>query len=597
MKYLRNIVTQKFENFSYFFKYLRYKIFISLAISILVGMLDAFGLTMFLPLLQMVSGSEVNAEQMGNLSFVVEFMTYLGLELTLATALLFMLIFFTLKGIAKYFSSMYDIIIQQYFIRQIRISTLDNLNSISYNHFVTSDVGRIQNTMTGEVDNVADAYHFYFKTFQNGIMLLVYMSFAFFVNWQFAILVAIGGWLTNFLYKAIYQYTAEASKELTDYNHVYQGEVIQHIANYKYLRATGLVSEYGKKLKNTIFSLEKYWRKINFLSAILNSVREPMLMAVVAGVILLQTQVLHGNLSYVLISLLFFYRSLTSLTQLQTYWNHFLASSGSLENMKKFQAELTAHKEKNGLVQLPGFTKKIELQNVSFSYGETNVLKNINLHIKRNETIAFVGKSGSGKTTLVNLICGLLLPERGEISADDFNYQQLDINSLQKRIGYITQEPVIFNDSIYNNVTFWASKTTENIARFEKAIQKAAIAQFIVSLPEKENTQLGNNGINLSGGQKQRISIARELFKDIDILIMDEATSSLDSETEKIIQDQIEALHGNYTILIIAHRLSTIKNADRVILMDNGEIKNIGTFKELLEQDPDFKLMVNTQML
>jgi ABC-type multidrug transport system fused ATPase/permease subunit len=597
MKYLRNIVTQKFENFSYFFKYLRYKIFISLAISILVGMLDAFGLTMFLPLLQMVSGSEVNAEQMGNLSFVVEFMTYLGLELTLATALLFMLIFFTLKGIAKYFSSMYDIIIQQYFIRQIRISTLDNLNSISYNHFVTSDVGRIQNTMTGEVDNVADAYHFYFKTFQNGIMLLVYMSFAFFVNWQFAILVAIGGWLTNFLYKAIYQYTAEASKELTDYNHVYQGEVIQHIANYKYLRATGLVSEYGKKLKNTIFSLEKYWRKINFLSAILNSVREPMLMAVVAGVILLQTQVLHGNLSYVLISLLFFYRSLTSLTQLQTYWNHFLASSGSLENMKKFQAELTAHKEKNGLVQLPGFTKKIELQNVSFSYGETNVLKNINLHIKRNETIAFVGKSGSGKTTLVNLICGLLLPERGEISADDFNYQQLDINSLQKRIGYITQEPVIFNDSIYNNVTFWASKTKENIARFEKAIQKAAIAQFIVSLPEKENTQLGNNGINLSGGQKQRISIARELFKDIDILIMDEATSSLDSETEKIIQDQIEALHGNYSILIIAHRLSTIKNADRVILMDNGEIKNIGTFNELLEQDPDFKLMVNTQML
>ena len=183
------------------------------------------------------------------------------------------------------------------------------------------------------------------------------------------------------------------------------------------------------------------------------------------------------------------------------------------------------------------------------------------------------------------------------MTIDDTSRRELNTASFQKRIGYITQDPVIFTDTVFNNITLWAERTEENMSRFKKAVEKAAISGFVEDLLHKEDTLLGNNGINLSGGQKQRISIARELYKDIDILIMDEATSALDSETEKAIQDNIEALRGQYTILIVAHRLSTIKNADRIVLMNNGEVEQTGTYQQLTDTAPLFKRMVALQEL
>lgn len=585
----------KLKYYSYYYQYLGHKIHISLALALLIGVLDAFGLTLFLPLLQMISETAVDAEKMGNLSFLVDLMNGLGLSLSLQTALLFMFIFFTLKGIAKYFSEMYNVSLNQYFVKHIRLTILGGLNAMSYNYFVTADVGRIQNTMTGEVDRVAASYHAYFKTLQHGVLVLVYMAFAFFVNWQFAILVALGGWLTHFLYKMVYKRTMRFSKDLTSHYHNYEGEVIQHVANYKYLKATGLIHAFGERLQSTIVRIEDSIKKMSAMTAVLNSAREPLLIAVVATVIIIQTQFFQGDLSHLLISLLFFYRALSALASIQSSWNNFLAVSGSLNNMKAFQKELESNAQHNTGDKSARFQKKITLKNLSFSYGTMTILEDINLEVHKNKTLAFVGESGSGKTTLVNIICGLLVPEKGDIKMDTNHYQDLDMTAFQKRIGYITQDPVIFNDSIFNNVTFWAPKTPENIARFQKVIKQASIADFIDTLTEKENTRLGNNGINLSGGQKQRVSIARELYKDIDILIMDEATSALDSETEQYIQQQIEQLKAEYTILIIAHRLSTIKNVDKVVLVDKGKIKDSGTYQQLALYNPQFQQMLSIQ--
>ena len=268
-----------------------------------------------------------------------------------------------------------------------------------------------------------------------------------------------------------------------------------------------------------------------------------------------------------------------------------------MENMKKFQQELETTKETDGTVYSKKFTSGFSLKNVSLQYGDKTVLQNINLVINKNETVAFAGESGSGKTSLVNILACLIPPDKGTMTIDDTDRTQLNAASFQKRIGYITQDPVIFNDTVFNNITLWAEATPENIQRYKMAADKAAIHSFINSLAEKENTLLGNNGINLSGGQKQRISIARELYKDIDILIMDEATSALDSETEKAIQDNIDALKGQYTILIVAHRLSTIKNADRIVLMNNGQVEQVGTYQQLTESTPMFKRMVSLQEL
>jgi ABC-type multidrug transport system fused ATPase/permease subunit len=197
---------------------------------------------------------------------------------------------------------------------------------------------------------------------------------------------------------------------------------------------------------------------------------------------------------------------------------------------------------------------------------------------------------------LLNIIGGLLTPSGGSISIDGLPYTNLNKDLFRKRIGYITQEPVIFDDSIRNNIVMGDEANFDPI-RLARTIQKAHLASFINNLPQKEETQLGNNGISLSGGQRQRISIARELYKNAELLILDEATSALDSETELEIQKSIDELKGQYTILIVAHRLSTIVQADRIIVLKEGSISQMGSFDELIQLGTDFKKMVEMQSL
>jgi ABC-type multidrug transport system fused ATPase/permease subunit len=595
---VKKLLYNYLQNFAYFYQYLRYRVFVVVALSILVGILDGFGLTMFLPLLQMVNGSSnINPEKLGNLRFIIEGMQSVGINLTLGSVLIFLCVFFSLKGIVRYFCDAYAVIAQQFFIRKVRLGMLAGLNNIAFKAFVTADAGRIQNTMSGEVDRVSRAFLSYFKAFEQFILMAVYMGFAFFVDPKFAVLVSIGGLLTNFIYKSINNLTKDASRQLTSDANYFQGLIIQHVGNYKYLKATGLLHFFGSRLTTNLLKLEKSNKRIGVLGAVISGAREPLLIFVVAAVILIQTKFLGSSLGPILISLLFFYRALSALLVMQTAWNYFLAASGSIENMITFQHELNTTKETEGTLEVKSFKSKLELKNASLQYGEKIVLSNIDLLVKKNETVAFVGESGSGKTSLVNILAGLMPPDAGSMYVDETNRLQMNVTGFQKRIGYITQDPVIFSDSIYNNITLWAEPTEKNLIRYREAIAKAAIAEFINGQIEKEHTILGNNGINLSGGQKQRISIARELYKDIDILIMDEATSALDSETERSIQDNIDALKGQYTILIVAHRLSTIKNADRIVLMDNGAIAQIGTYQQLVENTSLFKRMVSLQEL
>lgn len=593
---IKKLIKKYFESLVYFYSFLGYRIFIIIAFSIFIGILDGFGLTMFLPLLQMVSdSSEVDPDSMGKLSFLIDFFNEVGIPLSLMSILGLMLIFFFAKGIMQYISGIYNVNVREWFIKKLRIQNIKGLNNLSYKYFVMADVGRIQNTLTGEVDRVAFSYANYFKAFEYGILVVVYMGFAFTLNAQFAILVSIGGVLTNFLYTKLYKNTKGISRTLTGENNIFQSLIIQNVANYKYLKATGSLNRYGDKLQDSVVKIQNSNKKIGKLDALLTSGREPILISVVVMVIFIQTSFLGSDLGSILISLIFFYRALNYLMQMQQRWNKFLAASGSLENMTAFGKELRANQEIKGN---GGFNKSIEtlaLSNISFNYNQIPILKDISLKIHKNETIAFVGESGSGKTTLVNIVAGLLPIDQGDFRLNDSNSRDINIDNLQNKIGYITQDPVIFNDTLYNNVSFWAEQNEYNIQKFWHAVNQAAIFDFINGLPEKENTILGNNGVNLSGGQRQRISIARELFKDVEILILDEATSALDSETEKAIQQNIDDLKGNYTILIVAHRISTIKNADRIVVMKNGKISNIGGFYELIEESPYFKKLVELQ--
>ena len=565
----------------------------------MVGVLDGFGLAMFLPLLQMIDtrGGEVDAEQLGNLSFLIEGLQSIGFVFTLQTVLLVILAFFSLKGVMKFLEGLYKVILQQKFIRQIRFSNIRLLSGYQYTDFVSSDSGKIQNTFSGEVDRVNQAYNAYFKAYQYGVMVLVYMAFALMANAHFAVFVAIGGVLTNFFFNFFFKKSKKYSKELTKKTHSFQGLLIQMVANFKYLKASGLIELFGLKLRKSIIGIETTQRRLGTLAAALNAVREPVVILVVVVVILIQVSWFGQSLGLIILSLLFFYRALNYLMSVQNYWNSFLAVSGSLDNMTEFTEELEKHQEIPGEKEFTRFNQEIEIKDLNFSYDSAHVLKNISLRIKKNETIALVGESGSGKTTLMNVLSGLLQVEKGSFLIDGAKAQDYNIRSFQRRIGYITQEPVIFNDTVFNNITFWDEPTEENMARFHRALELASIDEFVDSLPEKENAPLGNNGIMVSGGQKQRISIARELYKEVDFLFMDEATSALDSETEKSIQENIDQLKGKYTIIIIAHRLSTVKDVDRIIYLKNGEVENQGSFEDLKETSSRFKRMVEMNSL
>lgn len=253
-------------------------------------------------------------------------------------------------------------------------------------------------------------------------------------------------------------------------------------------------------------------------------------------------------------------------------------------------------KEPSSPLPCNGFDHSVELQNVSFSYNEERlVLRDINITIQKGKTIALVGQSGSGKSTLVDLIPRYHEVTSGQVLIDGKNIKDFRIHDLRSLIGNVNQEAILFNDTIYNNITFGVENAT-----MEQVVEAAKIANahdFIMESEEGYNTQIGDRGCRLSGGQRQRISIARAILKNPPILILDEATSALDTESERLVQEALERLMKSRTTIAIAHRLSTIKNADEIYVLHDGEIVEHGTHAELIAKDGYYKRLYNMQQL
>jgi subfamily B ATP-binding cassette protein MsbA len=222
------------------------------------------------------------------------------------------------------------------------------------------------------------------------------------------------------------------------------------------------------------------------------------------------------------------------------------------------------------------------------------VLQQLNIDIAPNTTVAFVGPSGAGKTTLVDLMTGLLHPQSGSLQLDGQDLKDVQADTWRSKIGYVAQDLTVFDDTVANNIALFREEATpEDI---EQAARMASAHTFISELPQGYQTRIGDKGVRLSGGQKQRLFIARELFKQPDLLILDEATSALDSASERYIQDSIDQLKGKITVIIIAHRLSTIKNADVIYVLDKGKVIESGSYEALMNKTSSrFAEMVELQ--
>ena len=272
---------------------------------------------------------------------------------------------------------------------------------------------------------------------------------------------------------------------------------------------------------------------------------------------------------------------------------------GFYMSMADFQELFKYDKIKNDIVNVDHAKKckvqkgSIEFKNVDFGYTKKTLFKNFNLKIKAGESIAFVGHSGCGKTTIIKLLYRLYDLDNGEILIDGKNINSFEQESLRSELSIVPQEAILFDDTIYNNIAFTNSKAKKEDV--EQAMKFAQLFKIIKNFPEKDKTIVGERGIKLSGGEKQRVSIARAVLADKKILILDEATSALDSETESEIQKDLNKLLEGRTSIIIAHRLSTIMNADRIIVMDKGNIVQVGNHKNLIKKKGQYKKLWNLQ--
>lgn len=290
-----------------------------------------------------------------------------------------------------------------------------------------------------------------------------------------------------------------------------------------------------------------------------------------------------------------FYTVLNPIKAITTAYYNIQKGEASAERIMEVLNTENSIKDKPNAAVKNGFTNKIEFKNISFKYKDTFVLKDFSLTINKGETVALVGQSGSGKSTLANLITRFYDVNKGEVLIDDQNIKDVTKKSLRNLMGIVSQDSILFNDTIANNIKLGTQAATEEAIL--EAAQIANADEFIQNLPEKYETNIGDSGNTLSGGQKQRLSIARAVLKNPPIMILDEATSALDTESEQLVQTALEKMMQNRTSLVIAHRLSTIQKADTIVVMKKGKIVEQGKHEELLALKGEYFKLVSMQSL
>jgi len=585
-----------FSYFRLFLSLAQWKFSLLLLLFLSVGLFDGIGIVMFFPLLeQMQVGSR--AESNGLLDVFAAVLSWLGLS-SFGGILMFIVVVFVFKFFASFGQTVAVTRIARDLYRELAQRLLVGISAADYaKMYLKTSTGFVANALTREIRVFLAAFSHYAGILAGAVFVLVYLAFSFLLDpWITLFAVVIGG-LLFFALRTLTWISRREGIEVTRVSGVYQEVVVQFMQYYKYLKATHRFPRVAAHASTVVNEMTRAQEKLSVIGGFIHAIPEPIAVVVVAVLLYFSVGMWHGSFGLVAVLLLLLYRTVMRMMSLQSEWNSFFSASGALKVIPEMLDSIERDKEHTGTRVAEAMSLAIELKGVHYAYGEHLALRDVTVSIPRQSTVALVGMSGGGKSTLVDMVTGILQPDQGCVTYDGVSYKDLDLNTLRERIGYVTQEITIFNDTISQNITFFEPENGVEVrARVVDACERAQCRGFIEALPQQYETRVGDRGINLSVGQRQRIAIARELYRDPEILIFDEATSALDSESERAIQKSIESLKGSKTMILIAHRLSTIKHADRLYVIEQGRVVEEGTFTELY-QNPQtrFRRMCDLQ--
>jgi ABC-type multidrug transport system fused ATPase/permease subunit len=580
MKFRLPFLSTFFYYIRVFYSYAGVKLYVLIFVILFGAVSESFGLAMVLPLLDYQSSEP---PQNDFVKWIYQALEHVGIKVSLVSLLVVISGAFILKGCLHLFQNFLSISIITGLNRDMRIDMCSNYKSMNYKYYANSNIGYLTNIVTGEISRAVAGMANFTGICSSIILTTVYLSATFLINWKMTLLAVIVGFFFIPMMKSLSQATKKLSIFTSGVNARLHDLIYQMINNFKYLKATDSFRYLYEELKKNINRHRDYDFRSKMLGAISTSFIEPLSVLVLCGIVLYSTGYRDQKISEIVILLIFFHRTFGRILNLQPQWITFNTLIGGIQVVETASQELSVNLEKTGSHNFERFREKIELKNVDFNYDTKQVLTDINLVIPKSKSIGIVGESGAGKTTLFDILVGLISPQSGRITIDDIDYSEIDLRSLRNRIGYVTQEPITFNDTIANNISFWQCESSDKICmrRIQKAAEQANCVEFINRTEDKYESLMGDRGVKFSGGQRQRIAIARELFKDPEIMMFDEATSSLDSTSENYMQESIKSMHGTKTLLIIAHRLSTVKNCDYIYVLEWGGIVEKGTFEEL----------------
>lgn len=560
----------KVAMFMYFLRIYRWQTLFLLCVQFLIGFLDGIGIMALLPLISIITDG-LGSEQSQMAALVSKAFAIIGLELTLKNVLGGILVIFSAKAVLSYLCALYTSNLSARIVYDFRLRFLDALLHSRWSFYTHQPVGRFLNALISESQRSGGNFKSLADIMAALIQIVILLVIAAFSSWQ---VVALGAGASFFLWFALFRFiriTGKTGIEQKDLAISINAQIADILQNFKPLKAMNIEDTVFKKVKTNVYDLSQIAEKQMLAKQSLGIFHEPLFVAIMCIGLYGAIEVMGMETSMLMVMAALFYRIITAAKSFQQSYQVLCGKESFFWSLQDFINEAKADAE---IYDQSKIQKKLEhkvsFHDVNFSYGDKKIIDSLNLTLPSHKLIGILGPSGTGKTTVIDLLCGLYSPQKGEIKIDDVPLSAVDIKAWRKTIGYVPQEFVIFNDTILHNITLGDPEISREDAI--DALKKAEAWDFIQKMPGALDENLGERGGRLSGGQRQRISIARALARQPTLLILDEATASLDPVTERDIFETLKKLAKTTTIIAISHQ-DTMKQAADIVI-DLGALKS-----------------------